>query len=127
MRITNAVYAHYEGNGLEAGWQNSWHRAYYRIEGDEGAVLVDSDSKVQWIRHIPGEGVQTEGIPLVSAEWQGHNAIIHQFLNWLDDGPEPPTVIQDNIKSVAMLFGAIEASPSEQIVDVAAKAASVNG
>lgn len=72
-----------------------------------------------------GEGVDTEEVPLVSVQWEGHNAIICQFLDWLDGSPEPPTVISDNIKSAAMLFGAIEASETNQSVDVVAKAQSV--
>jgi hypothetical protein len=48
-----------------------------------------------------------------------------QFLDWLDGGPPPQTVIADNIKSAAMLFGAIEASAQGQTIDVAAKVASV--
>lgn len=122
MRMTNGLFAHYEGNCLESGWQNSWHTEYYRIEGDEGAVLVDNDNKVKILRHTPGQGVAIEGVPLVPAiPWEGHNAIIYQFLEWLDGGPEPPTALSDNIKTSAMLFSAIEASQTNQSVDVSAK------
>jgi len=122
IRMSNGMFAHYEGNGLEAGWQNSWHREFYRIEGIEGAVLVDSDDKVKLLKHSRDRGVVTEEVPLVPATpWDGHNAIICQFLDWLDGGPEPPTVLSDNMKTAAMLFGAVEASETNQSVDVAAK------
>ena len=123
MRMTNDVVAHYEGNCLEAGHQNSWHGEYYRVEGDEGAVLVDADDRVLLLRHTPGEGVETEEVPPVAVEWEGHRAIIAQFLDWLDGGPEPPTSLRDNIKSAAMLFAAIEASETGRTVDVVAKLA----
>jgi len=122
MRMANGLYAHYEGNCLEAGSQNSWHAEYYRIEGQAGAVVLDRDNKVVLLSHTPGSGVLTHELPLVSVEWDGHNAIVNQFLDWLNGGPEPPTVISDNIKSAAMLFGAVEASETNQTVDVETKA-----
>jgi predicted dehydrogenase len=61
-----------------------------------------------------------EDIPAVQPSLEGHNAIIGQFLDWLDGGPEPPTTLADNLKSMAMVFGAIQASAAGQIVDVEA-------
>ncbi len=55
----------------------------------------------------------------MALRWEANNAMIDQFLGWLDGGPEPPTVIHDNIKSAAMLFAAIEASELHRSVDVA--------
>jgi len=128
MRMVNSTFAHYEGNCLATGWQNNWHGEYYRVEGEDGVVLVDNDHKVKILRHIPGQETTTQEIPHVPAvPWDGHNAIIYQFLEWLDDGPIPPTVISDNIKTAAMLFGAIEASATNQTVDVVAKVQSVLG
>jgi len=133
MRMTNGMFAHYEGNCLDSGLRSSWYESY-RVEGIEGAVLadlvnvdlVDNDNKVKLLKHTPGQGLAIEEIPIVPAtSWKSHNAIIHQFLQWLDGGPEPPTALSDNIKTSAMLFGAIEASETNQIVDVAAKVQSV--
>ena len=44
--------------------------------------------------------------------------LIDEWLNWLDGGPAPDTVLDDNLKSVAMVFGAIEASRMNTVVDV---------
>lgn len=122
MCMANEVKAQYEGNCLEAGWQNSWHQEYYRAECENGAAIVDRDGVVRLLEHIPGRGLKTEELPPVRPTWEGHQAIIVQFLDWLDGGPEPATVLADNLKSAAMLFGAIEASETGQTVDVAAKA-----
>ena len=46
-----------------------------------------------------------------------YTGIIEQFLDWLDGGDAPPTVLADNIHSSAMLFGAIEASETGQTVE----------
>lgn len=122
MDMVNRVKAQYEGNCLEAGWQNSWHQEYYRAECENGAVVVDRDGVVRLLEHVAGRGLRIEELPPVRPAWEGHQAIIAQFLDWLDGGPEPATVLADNLKSAAMLFGAIQASETGQTVDVAALA-----
>jgi predicted dehydrogenase len=126
MRLTGGKYAQYEGSGLAAGWQNSWHGEYYRVECEGGAVVLDRDHVVRIEEHEPGRGLRTEEVPAVRLEREGHVAVMGQFLDWLDGGPTPPTAITDNIKSTAMLFGAIEASARNQAVDVAAMVASAS-
>jgi len=120
MAFTNETHGVYEGNCLEAGTQNSWYEEFYRAEGDDGALILDRDHVVRLIRNHPGQAPHTEEIPLEPLPYEGHKAIIDQFLLWLEGGPTPPTAIEDNIKSAAMLFGAIQASENNQVVDVQA-------
>jgi hypothetical protein len=47
-------------------------------------------------------------------------AIVAQFLDWLDGGETPATVLEENLKSAAMMFGAMEASATGTVVDVEA-------
>ncbi|HVC33787.1 MAG TPA: Gfo/Idh/MocA family oxidoreductase [Chloroflexota bacterium] len=120
MRMANGVYASYEGSGTAAGIQNTWHREYYRAECERGAIVVDADRTVRLHQYTPGQGLRTEEVPPVKVEYEGHLWLIDAFLSWLDDGPVPETVVDDNLKSVAMVFAAIEASRTNQSVDVAA-------
>jgi predicted dehydrogenase len=120
MKMADGTYAHYEGSGLAAGWQNGWHGEYYRVECEGGAVVLDRDHVVRVQEHEPGQGLRIWEVPAVRLEREGHSAIVGQFLDWVDGGPEPPTAIDDNLASNAMLFGAIEASARGQTVDVAA-------
>jgi hypothetical protein len=46
--------------------------------------------------------------------------MVDQFHTWLVGGPAPATTLKDNLQSVAMLFGAIQASETNQVVDVPA-------
>jgi hypothetical protein len=77
----------------------------------------------------PGGGLRTEEVTPVPVQWEAHNAMIAQFLDWLDAGTDlaasdsarPGTAIDDNIKSNAMMFGAVEASVNNCTVDVEAK------
>lgn len=120
MRMTNGVRACYEGSGTAAGVQNTWHREYYRAECENGAVVVDADRTVRVYQHTPGQNLRMEEIPPVRAAYEGHLWLIDEFLNWLDGGPTPETVVDENLKSVAMVFAAIEASRTSQAVDVQA-------
>jgi predicted dehydrogenase len=126
-RMRNGLHTQYEGNCLEAGWQNSWHQEFIRIEGQEGALVLDRDGTVRLLRHTAGRGLTTEELPPVRQEHEGHTAVVNQFLTWMEGGPAPETVLQDNIQSAAMLFAAIDASGSSQSVDVQAKVREATG
>src|SRR5438067_33108 len=75
------------------------------------AVTVRRDRVVRVQRFRRGGGLSTQEIPLVKPASpghsavvdQGHGAVIGQFLDWLDGGPQPETVLADNIKSIAIV------------------------
>jgi predicted dehydrogenase len=133
LRMTNGVHATYEGTGTAAGEQNTWHEESYRVECEGGAVAVGRDKVVRIHRFKRGQGLRTEEVPLLKPPHaghsaivdQGHGAVIGQFLDWLDGGAEPESVLNDNIKSIAIVFAAIEASQSSQMVDVASMVGAV--
>ncbi|OGG43703.1 MAG: hypothetical protein A3F84_27315 [Candidatus Handelsmanbacteria bacterium RIFCSPLOWO2_12_FULL_64_10] len=118
LTMSNGVRACYEGSGTGAGVQNSWHKEYYRAECEGGAVAVGRDDVVRVYEHRAGQGMRIEEVPSVRPAHEGHNHLIHEWLNWLDGGPPPDTVLDDNLKSVATVFGAIEASRTNSVVDV---------
>lgn len=125
MRMANGVFAHYEGNCSEAGRPNGWHQEYYRAECEGGAVVVDSDGQVRLQEHLGGHRLRVTDVPLEQTPYVGHQAVLDQFLTWMNGGPAPETVLADNLLSVAMLFGAIEASETNQTADVAARVAAL--
>jgi predicted dehydrogenase len=67
--------------------------------------------------------LQTEEIEPVPVQYERHVSVIDQFLNWLDGGEAPEATLEDNLKSVAMVFAAIEASATNQTVNVEAMVA----
>jgi predicted dehydrogenase len=127
MAMTNGVRAVYEGSGTAAGEQNTWHEEYYRAECEHGAVSVGRDHVVRVARFHRGHGLVTEEIPPVRPPYEGHQWLIDEFLTWLEGGPTPATVLDDNIKTAAMLFGAIEASRLNQSIDIPAMLAPLTG
>jgi predicted dehydrogenase len=119
LRMTTGAGAVYEGSATAAGQQNAWRQEYYRAECEAGSVTVDADQVVRIHRHTPAGGLRTEEVPLETPRYEGHEWIVHEFLDWLDAGPPPATVLEDNIHSAAMVFGAIEAAATRQWVDLA--------
>ena len=46
--------------------------------------------------------------------------MLREFLDWLDGGTTPETALDDNLRTAATIFGAIEASRQQAVVDVEA-------
>jgi predicted dehydrogenase len=127
MQMTGAVFGSYEGNNLATGKTNSWHSEYYRVECEGGAAVLDVDHVVRIEQRGAGGTLQVRDVRGEQPRWEGHHAVGAQFLDWLDGGEAPATVLQDNIKSAAMLFAAVEAGATKRMVDVAAKVRDVTG
>ena len=118
LRMTDGSFASYEGNNLATGKPNSWHGEQYRVECEAGAAVLDRDHTVRIEERSPSGTLQTREVAPVDVEWENHQAIAAQFLDWLDGGPEPATALSDNLQSMAMLFGAVRASETGTAVDV---------
>ncbi len=119
MRFGNGVPAHYEGSCNAAGHQNNWHAERYRAECEGGAVVLDDDHRVWMEEFTPGQDLQRTEVPHVQPPLASHEAILAQFLDWLEGGATPATVVEENLKSVAMVFAAIQAGAEGRVVDVA--------
>jgi hypothetical protein len=120
MHMNNGSFAHYEGNNLATGKTNSWHSEFYRVECEGGAAVLDRDHVVRIEERGPSDTLKIREIPTEKPQHEGHVAIGAQFLDWLQGGPEPATVLSDNVQSTAMLFAAMRASETRQMVDVQA-------
>ena len=118
MQMTSGARACYEGNATAAGEQNPWRYESYRAECEHGSVSVAVDQIVRVHRHTRGQDVVTQEVPAPAPLNQGHAWIVAEFLDWLDGGPPPATTLDDNMRTAAMIFGAIESARSAQSVDV---------
>lgn len=123
LRMTDGSYGSYEGNNLATGKTNSWHSEYYRVECEGGVAVLDKDDVVRIEERGDGNTLKVREVAAEKAEWHGHTAIGAQFLDWLDGGPAPATVLTDNLQSNAIMHSALEAAESGQTVDVQAKVA----
>ena len=62
------------------------------------------------IHRTRADGAVTEEVPAPPPAHEGHAWIVAEFLDWLDGGPTPATTLEDNIRTAATIFGAIEAA-----------------
>ncbi len=114
MKLTDGAFAAYEGSCTTEGHENPWHHEYYRAECEEGAVVVGADCIVKIVRVDGRDEIVTQppDVP------EPGEAILQEFLQYLATGTPSPTAIRDNIKSVGMVFAAIECDRTGRPVNV---------
>jgi predicted dehydrogenase len=109
--ITFTYRGSWAAEGANTSWESSW-----RIIGTRGTLLWDGAD--QFEAHVVNgyEGflrpvAELEVLPPANpAQTQGHASVIAEFVRSIEEGQEPETVGTDNIKSLAMVFAAIESA-----------------
>ena len=105
--------------GANTGWESDW-----RIVGQKGSVTWDGgeDFQAQIVTGTGGfrsELAEVEVPPLhPSDRIGGHNGQIADFVDCVRTGRIPETVCTDNIRSLAMVFGAIESAREQRAIPV---------
>jgi predicted dehydrogenase len=118
----DAVFS-YRGSWCAEGENTSW-QARWRVQGERGAAMWDGEECLRGEVVARAGGFRSE---LASAappedfdEWRkdGHTGMINHFFRCLDEGREPETVCQENIKSLAMIFAAIRSAAEHREIAV---------
>ena len=115
LRVLVLVFT-YRGSWCADGFRTSWE-SEWRIVGTKGSLTWDGFDEL----HAEAATKVREGLfdkvepidvpPLDSADRiGGHLGIIQDFVASIRDGTLPETNGADNIKSLAMVFGAIESA-----------------
>lgn len=107
--------------GLNTTWESDW-----RIIGTEGSVRWDGATGFQ-AETVKGRGgfrsdMQPVELPAVDLPEKtgGHAGCIRDFVRCIRTGETPETICTDNIKSLAMVFGAIESADTGVRVTITA-------
>ena len=105
--------------GLNTTWEGDW-----RIIGEQGSVYWDGAERFQ-AQAVARTGtfiseLRDLDVPPFDAgdKVGGHAGNIREFIRCLRTGGRPETVCTDNIKSLAMVFGAIESADSGRRVEI---------
>jgi predicted dehydrogenase len=126
FEMSDAVTFTYRGSWCAEGANTSWE-SQWRITGTKGAVLWDGVDAFEAHRVAADEGFLREQAELSVAdaaninETEGHASVIGAFLRAIETGEQPETVGEDNIKSLAMVFAAIESAKTGQRVTIGEK------
>jgi predicted dehydrogenase len=119
----NVVF-NYRGSWAAEGANTSWESAW-RIVGSKGTLIWDGEEHFE-ARAVAGDSgffrdlVDIEVPPPADADQtHGHASVIAEFLSAIETGRQPETVGSDNIKSLAMVFAAIDSARKGQRVTIA--------
>jgi predicted dehydrogenase len=123
FEFTGGVVVTYRGSWCAEGANTNWD-ASWRIVGTNGTLLWDGEDGFS-VRVVDGD----EGFfrplkeiavlpPRDLGETQSHASVIAGFLDAIDGGRQPETAGEDNIRSLAMVFAAIESAATRRRVEI---------
>lgn len=123
FEMSDGVTFNYRGSWAAEGANTSWE-ATWRIIGSRGTLLWDGEDGISAHVVDGDEGFfrPLRAVPI--PEWSDtsvtneHTSVIEDFLDALDGRGAPESVGTDNIKSLAMVFAAIESALQRQRVSV---------
>lgn len=123
FEMTDGIVYTYRGSwcaeGLNTSWESDW-----RIVGTKGSVTWDGGNnfRAQVVTATGGfrSDLADVELPLHDAgdKVGGHVGLMREFVRCVQTGGTPETVCTDNIKSLAMVFGAIESAQKKRCVEI---------
>ena len=125
FEMSEGVMFSYRGSWCAEGFRTPWESAW-RIIGTKGTISWDGDTDMRCeITVDEGDGFlrdyKSVTIPPydeVTERPERHAAVIRGFVDSLKNGTTPETVCTDNIKSLAMVYGAVESSETGKKVAI---------
>ena len=114
FEMTGGVIFSYNGSWCAEGMNNSWN-CDWRCVGQQGTALWDGEEVMAGETVVSSEGFfrATAPLPVPPApglEHELHAGVIDDFLISVRNGTEPQTICSDNVKSLAMMLGAVESA-----------------
>lgn len=113
LRFASGARATYTASWCSPGAETSWN-AHWRFSGPAGTVVWDGDNAP--VVDIPNDASVLA--PVVDGP-TGLTASLTLMVEHLRGGPEPTTMVRDNVSSLALVFAAIESARLRQPVRVA--------
>lgn len=125
-RLSGDAVLTYRGSWCAEGRPTSWESSW-RLVGSRGMITWDGDAgfDVTTPGHEEGllSGFEVIDMPEAPDDdlLHGHRSVITDFIRSIRTGTRPETASDDNIRSLAMVFGAIESARTGLPVDLQAK------
>ncbi len=123
FEMSNGMVFTYRGSWCSEGCHTSWN-GHWRIVGERGTLLYERD-QLPFGQRVEDPSQQAfnlalEDIDVSEATINGGGIAgsLNEFLDCLESGTTPQSECHDNIKSLAMVFAAIESSRKGQRVEV---------
>lgn len=125
FEMENGAVVSYTGSWISAGWETTWD-GDWRIQG-EGGELHWADNKVilkpsdLFVSVFQDGAVEQDGklhFDLLPMENEERMAVIQEFAASINEDREPQTSGEDNLKSMAMVLGAVYSAKNKETVVV---------
>jgi predicted dehydrogenase len=124
FEMGDGVVFNYRGSWCAEGLRTSWESAW-RITGTHGTLLWDGEEDIRAevaTKRGPGlfSACEAVTVPPLDARDRvgGHRGIIEDFVQAIRTGQPPETAGAENIKSLAMVFGAIESAETGRVIHI---------
>jgi predicted dehydrogenase len=113
FEMTDGLVFTYRGSWCAEGCTTSWN-GNWRLVGERGTLLCEGDGEPHGQVVAGEEGffrpLQEVEVPEPRLEQTGMHGALREMLRYLCTGEVPQTECHDNIKSLAMVFAAMESS-----------------
>ena len=116
IEFEGGVIAMHHANGASVGKQSPWH-GDLRLEGPEGSLTWEENAIYRTHHPVGGEASREE-LPLDEVA-TGQDGLLAVFVEALLAGREPECSGQDNLKSLAIVFAAIQSATEGRPVEIA--------
>ncbi len=123
FQMTGGVVYTYRGSwcaeGLNTPWASEWH-----IICEKGSIKWDSTEhyQAQVVSETGGFISKCQDLQIPEYDTkdkrEGHTSLIKEFVHCVRMGEKPETICMDNIKSLSMVFGAIESAKRQSPIDI---------
>ncbi|GHO90903.1 oxidoreductase [Reticulibacter mediterranei] len=123
FEMSNGLIYTYRGSWCAEGFPTTWE-SDWRFIGQNGSLKWTNGADVQAQVVAATGGFQSTyqdvAVPLYDGvdDVAGHKSLIQEFVTCIQTGTEPETICTDNIKSLAMVFGAIESAETGKRVAI---------
>jgi len=123
FEMTNGVVFTYRGSWCAEGCSTSWH-GNWRFVGDRGTAMLENDQPgyAEVVKNMKQKAFirEMKRIPAKTPKMKltGIAGSLAEFLAALESGKTPQCECRDNIKSLAMVFAAIESAKAGRRVRV---------
>ncbi|MBN2449814.1 MAG: Gfo/Idh/MocA family oxidoreductase [Lentisphaeria bacterium] len=125
FEMSHGIVFNYRGSwcceGLNTSWECDW-----RIVGEKGCLTWNGGDLIR-AQTVAGTGsffseMAGVEVPVAMPEgmFTGHKGCIMEFARCVRDGTTPETAAADNIRSLAMVFGAIDSATDRRRVEIRA-------
>jgi predicted dehydrogenase len=123
FEMSNGVIYTYRGSWCAEGLPTSWE-AEWRFIGTRGTLKWDGAQGFAAETAAPSGGfwANRHEIPVppytADVRFDGHASCIQEFVECVRNGTTPNTICTDNVKSLSMVFAAIESAETGQVVQI---------